>query len=610
MANFDFDKVILNGTTYAIQTGGGGTVDEQLSPTSTNAVQNKAIYDETHLVEKFDVTHYGNLCESVQSFNDREFKISMDTQDIAGHQYLYYFLPVDGVNVQPVDENGQFIQVRVNTQDTTDVEWWDRTEDNFYAQNVVCTVSKENYYVTLHVVPTPISGHPNFLNGIFGFSFTSERYTEKNSKILMAYLYCHSIDIYKEKEQPSILSVRESVEKLKDKTIYVPTGGISTGDNFVSMSFYENNLYDGSFYAAHDISTLYFDKEYFGYNSSIGLVLKYHFFGDGQVTETLNDFESGTSLSEEYTVNTTGLKIYLKQKEIGSNCSIYLNADNDKNIRLMLYFYEDYTQLTLDNSYGNGTFKFDRSEDILTVHLLNCVMTGYENQTFENINVNYHDNFGVHVDKIEWYANCLVETIPEKINRLETDKQDKLVSGTNIKTINNESILGSGNITIQGGGSSYTAGEGIDITNNVISADTDEQNKVLASALVELHNDKADKQQLNNYQLKGNYVEQSAVDASIAAAVANYRTEAEAINVEKVDATALNDLDKRVSDLEQGGGGSGISGITMNGSPVTVASGVADLGTVITEHQSLANYYTKTEIDAMIGQINTLLAAI
>ena len=48
-------------------------------------------------------------------------------------------------------------------------------------------------------------------------------------------------------------------------------------------------------------------------------------------------------------------------------------------------------------------------------------------------------------------------------------KQDTLVSGTNIKTINNESILGSGNIDIQGGGSSYTAGDGIDITNDVIS---------------------------------------------------------------------------------------------------------------------------------------------
>ena len=32
------------------------------------------------------------------------------------------------------------------------------------------------------------------------------------------------------------------------------------------------------------------------------------------------------------------------------------------------------------------------------------------------------------------------------------NKQDTLVSGTNIKTINGESVLGSGNITIQGGG--------------------------------------------------------------------------------------------------------------------------------------------------------------
>lgn len=42
-----------------------------------------------------------------------------------------------------------------------------------------------------------------------------------------------------------------------------------------------------------------------------------------------------------------------------------------------------------------------------------------------------------------------------------TDKQDTLVSGTNIKTINNQSLLGSGNIDIQGGGDveAFTAAE-------------------------------------------------------------------------------------------------------------------------------------------------------
>lgn len=59
----------------------------------------------------------------------------------------------------------------------------------------------------------------------------------------------------------------------------------------------------------------------------------------------------------------------------------------------------------------------------------------------------------------------------DKINEIIDNKQDTLVSGTNIKTINNTSLLGSGNIDIQGGGTSYTAGTGIDIVNNVISVD-------------------------------------------------------------------------------------------------------------------------------------------
>ena len=51
---------------------------------------------------------------------------------------------------------------------------------------------------------------------------------------------------------------------------------------------------------------------------------------------------------------------------------------------------------------------------------------------------------------------------------LLSDKQETLESGTNIKTINNQSILGSGNITIQAG-STLTAGNGIDITNDEVS---------------------------------------------------------------------------------------------------------------------------------------------
>lgn len=48
-------------------------------------------------------------------------------------------------------------------------------------------------------------------------------------------------------------------------------------------------------------------------------------------------------------------------------------------------------------------------------------------------------------------------------------KQDALVSGTNIKTINNQSLLGSGNITIEGGGGGTSSA----VTTSVTSASTD-----------------------------------------------------------------------------------------------------------------------------------------
>lgn len=46
-------------------------------------------------------------------------------------------------------------------------------------------------------------------------------------------------------------------------------------------------------------------------------------------------------------------------------------------------------------------------------------------------------------------------------------KQAQLISGSTIKTVNNESLLGSGNINIEG--TTYTAGDGISIENNIIT---------------------------------------------------------------------------------------------------------------------------------------------
>lgn len=67
--------------------------------------------------------------------------------------------------------------------------------------------------------------------------------------------------------------------------------------------------------------------------------------------------------------------------------------------------------------------------------------------------------------------------VQQKINDIIDNKQDTLVSGTNIKTINNTSLLGSGNIDIQGG-STITIDSALSTTST-----NPVQNKIITNAL-------------------------------------------------------------------------------------------------------------------------------
>lgn len=55
------------------------------------------------------------------------------------------------------------------------------------------------------------------------------------------------------------------------------------------------------------------------------------------------------------------------------------------------------------------------------------------------------------VDSNKEYIDDQTEDTKDYINEQISKKQDKLISGTNIKTVNGESLLGDGNITISGG---------------------------------------------------------------------------------------------------------------------------------------------------------------
>ena len=86
-------------------------------------------------------------------------------------------------------------------------------------------------------------------------------------------------------------------------------------------------------------------------------------------------------------------------------------------------------------------------------------------------------------DLSQYYTSAQTESA---ITQAVSGKQDTLISGTSIKTINNESILGSGNISIQGGVTidpSLDSGSTNPVQNKVIYNKIDEVEQVTAAGL-------------------------------------------------------------------------------------------------------------------------------
>ena len=75
-------------------------------------------------------------------------------------------------------------------------------------------------------------------------------------------------------------------------------------------------------------------------------------------------------------------------------------------------------------------------------------------------------SFDAQADTV-WHKAQTLSSAQQAQARSNIGAQEQLVSGTNIKTINGESILGSGNITISGGGGDVSGKE--DKSNKVTS---------------------------------------------------------------------------------------------------------------------------------------------
>lgn len=193
----------------------------------------------------------------------------------------------------------------------------------------------------------------------------------------------------------------------------------------------------------------------------------------------------------------------------------------------------------------------------------------------------------------------VIADMKNDINSLDTAKQDKLTAGENI-TIENNVI------------SATFEGEDIDLSNYYNKSEIDNMEQVVAASLNDLNTRLGTKANTSDVYTKSE-VDQ-AIDEAIAGGVAdltNYYTKSES-DAKYATQTVVNDeIAARITairevntTLESKADKSEIPTVPTNVSAFTNDAGY------LTQHQSLSNYYTKTEIDNMVGDIETLLSNI
>ena len=194
-------------------------------------------------------------------------------------------------------------------------------------------------------------------------------------------------------------------------------------------------------------------------------------------------------------------------------------------------------------------------------------------------------------------------------NDAEINKQDPLVSGVNIKTINGMTLLGSGNITVEGGGTGgevYVAGYGINITEgNAINVDTNELNNIYQAKMGADDNYVTDSEKTKLSNLSGvNTGDQDLsgllpkTDASLIyqtkmGADDNYVTDAEKIKLLNLSGT--NSGDETASTIKTKLGITTLSGANTGDettSSIKTKLGITTLSGVNTGDQDLTPYLT------------------
>ena len=175
-------------------------------------------------------------------------------------------------------------------------------------------------------------------------------------------------------------------------------------------------------------------------------------------------------------------------------------------------------------------------------------------------------------------------------------KQDKLVSGTNIKTINNQSILGSGNISIEGGGSAV-------VVDNALS-DTSEnpvQNKVITTRITSIETSLASKANASDIPTKVSQLENDSTyqtKANLDTALADYAKTKDVDSKNALQDETIQDLADAVATLTQ----TLESKADTSAIPTKVSQLENDSGFATTTNVS-ATYATKESVTALTAEV-------
>ena len=137
------------------------------------------------------------------------------------------------------------------------------------------------------------------------------------------------------------------------------------------------------------------------------------------------------------------------------NC-YFVNNESYGNGSVIYQQYYSTNVININNSVFDDNFASDEGTIYLNntnVKIKDCVFKNNRADTYKDIYNNSNSNLNIYNCDINGSTTCYnVTNKPYLTDHQDiTGKQATLVSGTNIKTVNNESLLGSGNITISGG---------------------------------------------------------------------------------------------------------------------------------------------------------------